>query len=50
MVRALVGTMVDVGRGFTTLEGFSEILRRTDRREGGANAPARGLMLEAVLY
>ncbi len=50
MVRALVGTMVDVGRGYTTLEEFSEILDRSDRREGGANAPARGLTLESVTY
>jgi len=50
MVRSLVGTMVDVGRGYTTLEEFSSILAANDRRRGGANAPARGLMLESVLY
>ena len=50
MVRALVGTMVDVGRGYTTLEEFSSILAMNDLHEGGANAPARGLTLESVLY
>jgi len=50
MVRALVGTMVDVGRGFLTLEDFLAILERRDRAEAGMAAPARGLVLEAVLY
>jgi tRNA pseudouridine38-40 synthase len=50
MVRSLVGTMVDVGRGHTTLEEFSSILSLNDRREGGPNAPARGLTLESVCY
>jgi tRNA U38,U39,U40 pseudouridine synthase TruA len=42
--------MVDVGRGYTTLEEFCAILSANDRREGGPNAPARGLTLESVLY
>jgi tRNA pseudouridine38-40 synthase len=50
MVRSLVGTMVDVGRGYTSLEEFSSIIAKNDRRAGGANAPARGLTLESVLY
>lgn len=50
MVRSLVGTMVDVGRGHTTLEQFSSILAMNDRSQGGANAPARGLTLESVRY
>ena len=50
MVRALVGTMVDIGRGATTPGEFQSILVKSDRKEGGANAPARGLMLESVGY
>jgi tRNA pseudouridine38-40 synthase len=50
MVRALVGTMVDVGRGFTSLARFEEILRRRDRQEAGMSAPACGLVLESVGY
>jgi tRNA pseudouridine38-40 synthase len=50
MVRSLVGTMVDVGRGYTTPGEFSSILSANDRREGGPNAPARGLTLESVRY
>ncbi len=50
MVRSLVGTMVDVGRGYTTLEDFMSIVSKNDRREAGPSAPARGLTLESVLY
>ena len=50
MVRALVGTMVDVGRGFTPLEDFLKILEKKDRSEAGMAAPACGLVLESVLY
>jgi len=50
MVRALVGTMVNVGRGFTTMEEFTEIIHARDRRRSGQAAPAKGLCLERVIY
>ena len=50
MVRALVGTMVDVARGSLTIEEFREILFEKDRRSVGMAAPAKGLFLEEVLY
>ena len=50
MVRALVGTMVDVGRGYRSLDDFSDIIQKKDRREAGMSAPARGLVLESVTY
>ncbi|MCI0706481.1 MAG: tRNA pseudouridine(38-40) synthase TruA [Ignavibacteriae bacterium] len=50
MVRALVGTMIDVGRGYTSIEEFQEILAAKDRREAGMAAPAKGLCLEQVFY
>ena len=50
MVRALVGTMVDVGRGYTTPEAFRSILGSQDRQEAGMSAPPRGLVLEKVSY
>ncbi len=50
MVRALVGTMVDVGRGYITVEDFLGILETKDRTEAGMSAPAKGLVLESVLY
>jgi tRNA pseudouridine38-40 synthase len=50
MVRALVGTMVDIARGFTPPEEFPRILTAKDRRKAGLAAPAQGLFLEEVLY
>ena len=50
MVRALVGTMVDVGRGYTGFEDFKNILMKKDRTEAGMAAPAQGLVLENVIY
>lgn len=50
MVRALVGTMVDIGRGFTPEESFRDILRALNRLHAGMAAPAQGLVLEEVVY
>ncbi|HEX9829354.1 MAG TPA: tRNA pseudouridine(38-40) synthase TruA, partial [Bacteroidota bacterium] len=50
MVRALVGTIVDVGRGYTSVEQFQEIIAAKDRRAAGMAAPAQGLFLEQVFY
>ncbi len=50
MVRAIVGTLVDVGQGKTSIEKFREILSTRDRREAGANVPPEGLFLKQVRY
>ncbi len=50
MVRALVGTMVDVGRGYLPFDDFPKIVERKDRKEAGVTAPAKGLFLESVIY
>ena len=50
MVRTLVGTMVNVGRGHTKMESFTKILESKDRTEAGMAAPAQGLVLEEILY
>jgi tRNA pseudouridine38-40 synthase len=50
MVRALVGTMVDVGRGYTPVEEFAGIMEARDRRKAGMAAPPHGLFLEEVTY
>jgi tRNA pseudouridine38-40 synthase len=50
MVRALVGTMVDVGRGYRTVEDFERILLERERSRAGTSAPAKGLFLEEVRY
>lgn len=50
MVRGLVGTMVDVGRKYRTVEEFERILHGKDRSLGGMAAPAKGLFLEKITY
>lgn len=50
MVRIIVGTIVDVGRGYTQVEAIPEILASRDRRKAGQTAPAKGLFLERIYY
>jgi len=50
MVRALVGTLVEVGLGKRSLEGFAALLAGAPRGAAGATAPAHGLVLERVSY
>ncbi len=50
MVRALVGTMVEIGRGYRKIDDFDVILKSGDRREAGMAAPAAGLTLVSVSY
>ena len=50
MVRALVGTMVDVGRGRWTVQEFRRILAGRNRTLAGVSAPPQGLVLEKVVY
>jgi len=50
MVRAIVGTLLDVGFSKTSLTALEEILESKDRRKAGASAPAHGLYLTKVVY
>jgi tRNA pseudouridine38-40 synthase len=50
MVRNLVGTMIDVGRGYRRAEEIKPILAARDRKAAGPTAPARGLFLHSVEY
>jgi len=50
MVRAIVGTLVQVGRGTWTPERVGEALRAKDRRAGGPTAPPQGFILVSVRY
>jgi tRNA pseudouridine38-40 synthase len=50
MVRALVGTLAEVGAGRRSPEAFGALLEGRPRGEAGPTAPARGLVLEQVLY
>lgn len=50
MVRALVGTLLEVGRGRRTVASFAGLLTGRARAEAGPNAPAHGLVLQRVDY
>jgi tRNA pseudouridine38-40 synthase len=50
MVRSIVGTLVDAGRGKTSLKEFEGIFEARDRRQAGMTAPAQGLFLIEVKY
>jgi tRNA pseudouridine38-40 synthase len=50
MVRAIAGTLINVGRGYWPVSQVAEILEAEDRREAGPTAPAQGLFLMRVTY
>ena len=50
MVRAIVGTMVDVGLGKISVSDFEEIIKSKNRSNAGLSVPARGLFLTAIKY
>lgn len=50
MVRAIVGTLLDLGFGRIDLEGFRRIVESRDRSNAGSSAPAKGLFLTDVQY
>lgn len=50
MVRAIVGTLLDIGYQVKSIEQLHEILNSKDRTQAGASAPAHGLYLTKVAY
>jgi len=50
MVRAIVGTLVDIGRGRRPPESMRDVIASRDRAQAGPNAPAQGLFLVGVDY
>ena len=50
MVRTMVGTLIEVGRGNTPADGIALILAARNRSAAGPTAPARGLHLVRVSY
>ena len=50
MVRAIVGTLLEVGKGRMTLDGFRAVVACKDRCSAGESVPAHALFLEAVDY
>ncbi len=50
MVRAIIGTMVEVGKGKLSPEDFDKIIMAKDRSRAGKSAPAKGLFLTGIDY
>lgn len=50
MVRGLVGTLVEVGRGKEEPKWVKKVLKAKDRQKGGKNMPPEGLFLMQVFY
>ncbi|HEX9981049.1 MAG TPA: tRNA pseudouridine(38-40) synthase TruA [Flavobacterium sp.] len=50
MVRAIVGTLIDVGRNRISVSGFEAIIKSKDRTRAGFSVPAHGLYLQKIEY
>ena len=50
MVRAIVGTLIDVGRGKLTLEGFRSVIEAKNRCKAGTSVPGNALFLTDIAY
>jgi len=50
MVRNIVGSLIDVGKGIQSQEWMAELLASEDRTQAGVTAPANGLFLSRVRY
>ncbi len=50
MVRAIVGTLLEVGKEKITVDDFCKIIEKKDRGAAGASAPAHGLFLYDIEY
>jgi tRNA pseudouridine38-40 synthase len=50
MVRSIIGTLVEIGKGRIKAADLRRILNSKDRKEAGPTAPAQGLFLKEVKY
>lgn len=50
MVRAIVGTLLEVGKGKLSTDGFKRIIEACNRNAAGTSAPAHGLFLTNIEY
>ena len=50
MVRAVVGTLLEVGRGKLSVEGFRRVIEQKDRCRAGTSVPGCALFLEDITY
>ena len=50
MVRAIVGTLIEIGRGKLEIDDLEKIIQSKDRRNAGYSVPAEGLFLKEIIY
>ena len=50
MVRSIVGTLIDIGKGKMSADMINEIINKKDRSEAGASVPAHALFLTEIQY
>lgn len=50
MVRAIVGTLLEIGKGKLTISGFREVIESKNRSKAGFSVPGHALFLEKVNY
>ena len=50
MVRAIVGTLMEVGRGAMTIEQFCQVIEKKDRCAAGSSMPGNALFLTDIEY
>ena len=50
MVRAIVGTLIEIGRGKLEIDDLDKIIQSKDRRNAGYSVPAEGLFLKEIIY
>jgi len=50
MVRAITGTLIEIGKGMIKAEEINRIIQEKDRKSAGFSAPAHGLFLYSVAY
>ncbi len=50
MVRIIVGTLVEIGKGRFSVDDMKKIIKARSRKAAGLTAPAKGLLLKEVIY
>ena len=50
MVRSIVGTLIEVGRGRMSVSRFEDVVKSRKRTNAGESMPANALFLEDVKY
>lgn len=50
MVRAIVGTMIEIGQGKMTIDQLHQVIKSKDRGQAGYSVPAHGLYLHKIEY